>query len=480
MNTKLFSLLRNTRFWLSISAFYYILISSVYALMSIVKHRHYETFADLGIFNQGIWQYSRFQWPYITFHLHRPFLGDHFHPILMILAPFYWLMSSEETLLFLQPFIILSAIIPLYLIGLKLTKSIFFTLSIILAYSFYIPLQYTIFYDFHEIVFLPPLFAWAYYFYISQRKILVSIFFILLLLTKEEVGFFIATFGLFLLIFSKGWRMFGIVWLFLGSLYSLVAMYWIIPAIGGNYLYFNYGDSGATPIDVVVNVFHKPIQLVNLFFNSPIKRDALLQTFWPFGFLPLLSPMGVLLSFEQFFSRFLHLNGIVRWTIGYHYSAPMTIILPIATIWSAHFYSKFFPKYKGVLLVVIGISLIALTRVEQINTSAVLLIKRPQFWQRDIKLESIDQAIRLLPKDVSVASQNNIIPHISTRKNVFSLQDYEQAEYILIDFNKGQSGYNFFGEEKKTQVEKELKSKIQEGVYEVVYNQEETFLLKRK
>jgi len=62
-------------------------------------------------------------------------------------------------LLFLQPFIILSAMVPLFLISYRKTKSIFFSLAIIFAYSLYMPIQYTIFYDFHPLIFLPPLFA---------------------------------------------------------------------------------------------------------------------------------------------------------------------------------------------------------------------------------------------------------------------------------------------------------------------------------
>lgn len=476
---KAISLLQNPKVWFYAIIFYFLAISTVYGVMSIVKHSHYETFADLGIFNQGIWQFSRFQWPISTFHLNRPFLGDHFDPILIVLAPFYWIFSSEKTLLFIQPFIILSAIIPIYLISYHQTKSKLFGFSMVIAYSFYIPLQHTIFYDFHDIVFVPPLFAWAYYFFIHEKKIFVSLFLVLLLLTKEEVGFFVAAFGLFLFIFQKRWRLFGLAWLFVGIIYSLVVMHIIIPAIGGNNLYFNYGSSGSTPTDVVINFIKNPKEYIQLFYDKPVKVETLKQTFWPFAYLPLFSPVGSILSLEQFASRFLDQRNVARWRIGDHYSATMTIVVVIGTIWAVNFYTKLIPKYRKYLLILFSILILVLTRVEQINRSAVLLIKRPQFWARSSWMDYIDKAISMVPKDKSVAAQNNIISHLSTRKNVYDLNHMDKAEYIVVDFHKGQSSYGLFGEANWKIVENDIRTGITKGKYEVVYNEEDVFLVRQ-
>ncbi len=480
MFLKLFNskILHNFKSWLLLVVVYYFFSSATYALAAIVKHSHYETFVDLAVFNQGIWQYSHLKFPFITLHLDRYFLGDHFHPILILFTPFYWVLSSEKTLLFLQPFVLLSAIIPLFLIGCRLTKSYFFSFCIIFAYSLYIPLQYTLFYDFHEIIFLPPLFAWAYYFYTKSNKKLSFIFLFLCLFVKEEVGFFIAIFGLYIFIMDKSWRKFGLLWMVLGTLYSILMMHIVIPKIGGSYLYFDYGDSGKTPIDVVINFFKNPISFFKLFFTPSVKIETLYKTFWPYGFLPLLSPLGLLLSFEQFFSRFIDLKTTTRWTIGYHYSAIMSVVVAISTIWSAFFYTRFI-KQKKLALIVLGILLLSLTRLEQINASAILLIKTPTFWQRSNWMDDLDQAIKLLPSDASVATQNNITPHVSSRKFVYLLADMEKADYILADFHPGQSDYNFYGSENKVIYQEKLRDKILSGKYEVKYQNQEVILIKR-
>jgi len=458
---------------------FFVLISSVYAVMSVVKHSHYETFGDLGIFNQGIWQYSLLKFPMSTFHLNRPFLGDHFHPLLAALAPFYWIYASEKTLLFLQPFLILSAIIPLYLIGYRLTKSVFFSHCVIIAYSMYLPLQHGIFFDFHEIALVPPLFAWAYYFFLEKKPKALSLFLILLLLVKEEMGFFVAAFGIYLLFF-KFWRRFGLFFIFFGALYSLFVISYLIPKIGGGYIYLGYGQVGQTPLEVGLNFLKDPLKFLSLFVDSPVKRATIRDTFWPFAYLPLFSPPGFILSFEQFFTRFVDQINDTRWTTAYHYSLIEAIVLPIGTYWTVGYFTNFLPKYKKLIIVLLGILLVFLTRIEQINASMVLLVKRPQFWARTTWMDDLDRAITLIPKDASVATQRNLISHLSTRKNIYPLFNLDkQPDYVLADFHPGQSSYNYYAIDTWRELREEIDEATSSGTYQSLFSRNGTYLLKK-
>lgn len=458
---------------------YFLFTSSIYAVMSIVKHSHYETFSDLGINSQGIWQFSQFRYPISSYSPGRPFISFHFDPLIVSLAPLYWLYPSEKTLLFVQPFIALSAMIPLFLIGLKLTKSIFFSQAVIFAYSLYLPLQYTIFYDFHKLIFVPPLLALAYYFLITKRHKLLVTSLILLLLAKDEVGFLVSAFGAYMFLFHKQERLLGLLFAILGFVYSLTVMHVIIPFLGRNYMYFDYGAAGKTPVQVLVNSIRDPMKAVSLFLNSPTKWETLKDTFWPFAYLPLLSPVGVILSFEQFFTRFMDQKNVIRWTIAYHYSAPMAAIVALGTIWSVAFYTRFFPKFRRLILVIIAVVLLVLTRVEQINRSAVLLIKRPQFWARTPWMDSLDKAISLIPRDASVATQNNLSSHLSTREHIYELPNIDLADYVLVDFHPGQSGYNFWGDGNKKKYQELINSGIASGKYQLLFQENDVMLLKR-
>src|SRR5207237_286448 len=70
---------------------------------------------DLGIQDQTVWGYSRLEMIPNTVLGVPNLLGDHFNPILMLLAPLYWLWPSAATLLVAQAVLLALAGIPIYL-----------------------------------------------------------------------------------------------------------------------------------------------------------------------------------------------------------------------------------------------------------------------------------------------------------------------------------------------------------------------------
>ena len=59
-----------------------------YGAVSIFRHDRFGSSGyDLGIFDQTIWGYSRFEFVRNTIKGTPNLLGDHFHPALMLLAP---------------------------------------------------------------------------------------------------------------------------------------------------------------------------------------------------------------------------------------------------------------------------------------------------------------------------------------------------------------------------------------------------------
>lgn len=54
-----------------------------------------------------------------------------------------------------------------------------------------------------------------------------------------------------------------------------------------------------------------------------------------------------------------------------------------------------------------------------------------------------------------------------------------KTEYILVDFHKGQSGYNFFSDKKWQEVEKVIKSGIESGKYKIIFHEDEVYLVNR-
>jgi uncharacterized membrane protein len=103
------------------------IVSSAYSALSILRHRHFESSAfDLGIFDQVVWLYSRFEIPYTTIRANRldeNILSDHFHPILILLAPIFWLTDKVEALLVAQACLFAIAMVPIFFFT-KMTRGL--------------------------------------------------------------------------------------------------------------------------------------------------------------------------------------------------------------------------------------------------------------------------------------------------------------------------------------------------------------------
>ena len=95
-----------------------------YAVVAIVRHQHFETASDLAIFDQAVWHYSRFEAPESTVLVLRAgeewprlpsILGDHFHPLVAVLAPLYWLWADARMLLVAQAGLVAASVVPVFL-----------------------------------------------------------------------------------------------------------------------------------------------------------------------------------------------------------------------------------------------------------------------------------------------------------------------------------------------------------------------------
>jgi uncharacterized membrane protein len=77
---------------------WFFFIFTSYTLLVLYQHWHFYTGIDLGVFSQAVFHYSRFEAPSSSIIQCGNLLGDHFHPILIVLAPFYWLFPTAEVL----------------------------------------------------------------------------------------------------------------------------------------------------------------------------------------------------------------------------------------------------------------------------------------------------------------------------------------------------------------------------------------------
>ena len=94
----------------------------LYSVFAVARHHVFETTAyDLGIFFEAVRGWAHLRLPIVPVkgvhdHLgaHFDLLGDHFHPILALLAPTYWIWPHPETLLVDQALLFAVSAVPVW------------------------------------------------------------------------------------------------------------------------------------------------------------------------------------------------------------------------------------------------------------------------------------------------------------------------------------------------------------------------------
>lgn len=177
----------------------------LYVLVAVLQWRRYEVPSwDLAIFTQLVKAYAHLEAPVVPikgpgFNL----LGDHFHPILVLLAPVYRLFPSGLTLLVVQAVLLGVSAWPLTRLAVeRLGRRPGLVVGIAYAVSF--GLQGAVRSQFHEIAFAVPLLAFGLVALLRGRSVAAACWLAPLVLVKEDLGLTVAVLGAVLA--WRGWR----------------------------------------------------------------------------------------------------------------------------------------------------------------------------------------------------------------------------------------------------------------------------------
>jgi uncharacterized membrane protein len=162
-------------------------------------------------------------------------LGNHFEPVLLLLAPLYWIFPSVAVLFAVQALALSSAMIPLYCISKRILQDRLLVFSVLAAYFLSRGIQGAGMFEFHTDCFLPLLVFYAYYFLIDGRMRGTVWMCLGMLLCKENSAFLIAGLGIFAFT-RKESRRFG------GFLIAGAVAFWI--AVTKFLVPFFLGDGG--------------------------------------------------------------------------------------------------------------------------------------------------------------------------------------------------------------------------------------------
>jgi uncharacterized membrane protein len=299
-----------------------------YTTISVYRYlRRDPTSWDLGIFTEYVKQIA---------HLHAPIvdirgpgfnlLGDHFHPIVGLIAPFFLLFPSSVTLLVVQALLAAISVLPVYRAGNELLGR-GAGQAICAAYGFSWGLQQMVNYDFHEIAFAVPLLAFSLSALVRGRMRAAIWWALPLVLVKEDQGFTLAAIGL-IIVFAYRRREPGLFLAAWGVAWSLVAILVIIPHFNPDHTYPYWSQGGG--VNPLGGHFSLGGLWANLSDGIGTKLPTLTLILLPTAFIALRSPL-VLAVVPSLALRFIGTNPSY-WGTQWHYNATVMPIVFIAAI----------------------------------------------------------------------------------------------------------------------------------------------------
>lgn len=220
-------------------------VAGIHALVACIRYANFDvTSWDLTIFTQAINNYAHFRAPIANVHgVGFNVLGDHFSPVLALLAPLFWISQSAVVLLLAEAVAFGWSAVPITRLA-RTRLGPHGGTALGLAYGLSAGLVQATVVDFHEIAFAVPLLAYALVALAEERWQAAAWLAVPLLFVKEDLGFTVAAIGL--LIAARGARRIGLLLAGAGLVGTLLAVFAIIPILapGHRYAYFSQYDSG--------------------------------------------------------------------------------------------------------------------------------------------------------------------------------------------------------------------------------------------
>lgn len=404
---------------------------------------------DLVIFDQAIRAYSRFGAPVSPMKdTHNPgqvvagyghafsILGDHFSPVLALVAPLYWIWDNPQVLILAEAVLFACAVPCVWLFTRRALGSAVAAYLVAFAFGISWELQEASAAGFHEVGFFVPLCALMLERYQAGKLRQAMIVAAVLLLVKEDAGYVVAMFGL-LVALGRGrttrqrWAGAGL--LVGGVAVAQLVLHLWIPALGGRSDYYWYWTRlSPTPSmkNAVLKVILHPAYAANVAVTPSVK----VGTFWwlvaPLLLLCLFSPIVLLaapLVAERAFS-----DDPGHWGLGPHYNAFLAPILILAAVDGVRRLrdlsarrlgdrharvrtaTDYFPRAWALTVAVI----MAWTSWTGFPLGQVL---RPSGWQTDAIQRAQTAAVAVIPDGASVEADDDISTHLSSRTNVVLL-----------------------------------------------------------
>lgn len=431
----------------------------VLAAFAIARHQRLNSSAyDLAIKSQVIWNTYQGNWFASSIEVGH-YLGDHVQLIMLLLSPLFALWEDVRILLIAQSLLLSLAAIPVYFIARRQLHSVTLALTFAVVYLLYPTIGFVNRFDFHPIVFTILFLLLAYDFLERKRPFLATLFILLALSCREDVGFTVFAFGLYAAFVMKRPKL-GIVWAVTGLAWSLTAVFVIIPHFRGvsSDTLARYSWLGTSVIEMVETVIFQPKSIVMHIFGEPFRREFIFKLLLPVGFLSLLSPLPLLIGLPALTYNLLS-STPSQSAIYFQYMSPAIPFIFIAGIQGVVRLQRWLSmrltqqRATSVIIMWVSISLFVAWMLDNPFTKEIDTPYFPVYALEQVTNgDAFWSARTMLPNNASTATMMAYAPHVALRLELHLFQDrakmeerpfgFPQTEYLLLNLSDWRWGVN--------------------------------------
>jgi uncharacterized membrane protein len=439
--------------------------TALFTSLAIARHdAHRTSVFDLGVYDQAIWSTAEGRPLIYTAEpgFGNNFLATHLQPILILLAPLYWLGGDVRLLFVVQTLALALGALPVFWLARWKAGSTAAGVLMSMVYLLLPALEAANLFDFHPETFAPAL--WLSLFCLLEtilplagddagplaisRSRAAILFFPVLLLTlsvKEDMALMVAMMGLYVIVLRRQWRL-GLCIMTIAAVWFMAGVYVVMPYFHRGELspfLSYYASLGSTPQQIVWNAIANPALTASLLLTRE-NGIALLAFMLPLAFAPLLELPVFLIAAPALVLNALSENPLMHLMEDKHYAAP---IIPFALLASIYALGRLrsLAARRGV------------HPVRAVRAAVVLIVAASLTYHyfrgftplsRMFEVAPVTAHDRLastfearIPSDASLVAQDRLYPHLAHRAQIsyqFPQQDstfpaQDGADYIFLD-----------------------------------------------
>ncbi len=424
----------------------------LYFTLGLLAYRRFTVGSyDLVIFDQAIRSYADLGLPVsIVKGVHNDFgpgfhiLGDHFSPILALLAPLYWIYDHPVMLIAAEA-VLFAAAIPIVWSAARRMVGVKAAYAVAVVFALGWPLQVASAKGFHEVAFAVPLTALALERVLAGRYRQAAFAAAALLLVKEDMGLLVAGIGLLI-----AWRArqsprartLGFVLVAAGIAMVILAVQVFIPLAGGRSDYYWFYDQlGSGPLEALGHVVLHPLDTLSIAITPERKWQMMLWLLAPLLLLPLRSPVTLLAI--PFLAERVFSTNPNHWGADQHYDAFVWPILVLAAVDALHaIRTRAAGQRRSQLAGAMRWAARAWVPLALAATAWITLaVDRFQPWDLSSghhgsqdRNGAAAAVLRWIPDGATVEADNELGPHLTRRAIVLLFDEKPRgAEWVIAD-----------------------------------------------